>query len=230
MKSSDWQKYLIAFVITSLIFFTALYVSNMFSERRVAEVRSIQDKISLDILSSETQFDLLKEVPCRDINDSVLSQEINSLAGRLTLLEQERAQDDSELVFLKKYYSLLQIKDYLLAKRVSEQCGLKPLTILYFYSNRGDCADCQRIGYVLTYLREQYPELRVYAFDYDLDLSAIQTLAGLFKVERRLPAVVINDTVTYGFQSVENFDTLLPELVTLREEKAKKAATSTQTE
>lgn len=227
MNGSDWQKYIVAFVITGLIFFTALYVSNLFSERRVAEVRSIQDKISLDILSSETQFDLLKEVPCRDVSDSVLSQEINSLAGRLTLLEQERAQDDAELVFLKKYYSLLQIKDYLLAKRVSEQCGLKPLTILYFYSNRGDCADCERMGYVLTYLREQYPELRVYAFDYDLDLSTVQTLANLFKVERRLPAVVINDSVTYGFQSVENFDKLLPELAKLREEKTKQVTTTT---
>ena len=228
MRETNWKKYLLVFVITASIFGTALYISTYLSDKRVEDVREIADSIAIDILSSETQFSLLSEASCSDSGASTLSNELNSLAEKLDYTEETRGSEDAEVLKLKRYYSLLEIKDYLLAKRLSAKCGVKPITILYFYSNTENCPDCIKMGFVLDKLREEYPELRVYAFDYGLDLSAVQTLIRVLDIAKNLPAVVVHDTPYYGFKSLEDFDKILPELKKLRaeHEKAAKNATS----
>lgn len=228
----DTKKYTLAFIITALVFFGALFVSNRIENKRFTEVKNIEDKISLDLLSSETQFALLKESSCRAIDHSTaFSEELNSLTQKLSYMEDNLGGDNAEVINLKKYYSLLQIKDYLLVKQVKEKCGVKPITIIYFYSNKGDCDDCKREGYVLTKLREEFPELRIYAFDYNLDLSAVKTMKSIYGVRNTLPALNIWEENYYGFKSTEDIEKIIPQLKKLRaakeKEAAKKSATST---
>jgi len=221
----DWRKYVFALVITSAVFFTALFVSNYFNERRIETIRNIEDRISIDILSLETQFDLLEELSCDEITEnSALSKELNALEQRLSYTEAQLGADNEEVLKLKQSYSLLQIKDYLLMKKISEKCELNPIFILYFYSNEGDCEDCIRMGHVLTFLRGQYPKLRVYSFDYNLGLSALDTLITINNIKAKLPAFVIGNEVYYGFHSREEMEEIIPLLDTLREE----TATSTE--
>ena len=214
MDHIDWKKYALALVITSSIFGVAFYVSNIVSDKRIKQIQSIEDKIALDILSSETQFDLLREVSCDSVNDSILSQEINSLAEKLAYAEEDLGHSDETVIHLKRYYSLLQIKDFLLFKRLGEKCKERPIFIIYLYSNEGDCIDCEKEGYVLTYLRETYPNLRVYSFDYNLELPAIKTLLSIYKVKRDFPVLIINDRPHYGFKSKEDVEKLLPASIT----------------
>jgi len=212
------QKYILAFVITAAIFGTAFYVAGRLDARRVADIRTTQEAISIDILSTETQFELLGRLDCSTIGGSgVLSEELNNLASRLSVAENNLGSDNAEVVSLKKQYSLLEIKDYLLMQQISDKCPkFKPVSILYFYSNTGDCEDCARSGEVLTYLRGQYPGLRVYSFDYHLDLSALETLISLRKLKGDLPAFVINNRAPiYGFKNLDEMQALIPELKTL---------------
>lgn len=208
----ETKKYIFAFVITTAIFATAFFASIFFSNKRVENVKSIQDNIAIDILSSETQFDLLKEVPCGNVSDSVLSPELNALGDKLSRTESERGATDEDILYLKKYYSLLEIKDYILSKKLAEKCGpaKKPVFIIYFYSNLGDCADCEKEGFVLTRLKELYPDLRVYSFDYNLQLAAIDSMKTIYRIKSTLPALVIEDKTYTGFKSVEELDKLLP--------------------
>src|SRR5262249_51793466 len=103
----------------------------------------------------------------------------------------------------------------------------------YFYSNEKDkCPDCEKEGFVLTKLRQDYPELRVYSFDYNLDLSALQTLISIYEVKDEEPALLINEKAYYGFKSVDDIKEVIPELKELDKQKAleettKKSATST---
>jgi len=214
------QKYILAFVITAAIFGTAFYIATRFDAQRIADIRATQEAISIDILSLETQFELLGNLDCQAITDNpVLSDELNSLASRLSVAEQNLGANNAEVISLKKQYSLLEIKDYILMREISQKCAkLKPVYILYFYSNSGDCADCNKMGDVLTYLRETYPGLRVYSFDYHLDLSALRTLVALRKIDadKGLPAFVVNNrTPVYGFKTLQETQQLIPELKTL---------------
>jgi len=229
----ETRKYVLAFVITVMVFFGALIISNRFSENRIAEIKAVESKISLDILSSETQFALLKESSCKAIDHSTaFSEELSSLAAKLSYMEENLGDSDAAVTNLKKYYSLLQIKDYLLTAQVEQKCGIKPLTIIYFYSNiDGECEDCRKEGYVLTKLREEFPEFRVYSFDYNLDLSAVKTMKSIHGVQNKLPALIIGDEPYYGFKTAEDLEKIIPQLKKLRaeHEKAAKAATATST-
>lgn len=211
----DTKKYLFTLLITSAIFVTAFFASTYFSSLRTSNVKEIQDTIAIDILSSETQFDLLKEIPCSNINNTILSEQLSELGEKLSHTETERGSDDETVIYLKKYYSLLQIKDYLLSKKLAEKCGevKQPVFVTYFYTNKRDCPDCARQGYVLTRLKQMYPELRVYSFDYDLDLSTIESLRTIYKVEEPLPALIVEDKVYNGFKSIEELEALLPDSV-----------------
>ena len=173
-----WQRYLIAFVITAAIFGTAFYIASRIDDARVADIRSTEENISIDILSSETQFELLGNLDCRNALAKLGPHATSSI--RLQVSSRWRrttsVRDNPEVIQLKEQYSLFEIKDYLLLQSISQKCGTKPVYILYFYSNAGDCTECAQAGDVLTYLRETYPGLRVYSFDYNLDLSALKTL------------------------------------------------------
>lgn len=214
------QKYILTFVITAAIFVTAFYIARTFDRQRVADIRATQEAVSIDILSLETQFDLMGSLDCSTIEENpVLSEELNSLASRLSVAEQNLGSNNSEVISLKKQYTLLEIKDYILMREIAQKCAkFKPVYVLYFYSNQGDCADCGRMGDVLTYLRETYPGLRVYSFDYHLDLSALRTLTTLRKIDdaRGLPAFAVNNRApVYGFKNLGDMQALIPELKTL---------------
>lgn len=226
----DTKKYIFTFFITAAIFATAFFASTFFSQKRVENVKFIQDNIAIDILSSETQFDLLKEVSCQNVSGSMLSPELNLLGDKLSHTENERGGTDEEIIYLKKYYSLLQVKDYLLSKKFAEKCGAlkQPVFIIYFYSNKGDCEECTREGYVLTRLKEKYPELRVYSFDYDLDLSVIDSLKAIYKIGDKLPALVIEDKTYTGFKSVEELEALLPDTLKIADTATSTNATTSK--
>lgn len=211
----DTKKYLFTLVITSTIFVTAFFASTYFSSLRAGSVKEIQDNIAIDILSSETQFDLLKEVPCANVNENMLSAQLSELGEKLSHTETERGSDDATVVYLKKYYSLLQVKDYLLSKKLTEKCGQakKSVFIIYFYTNKGGCPDCARQGYVLTRLKQMYPELRVYSFDYDLDLPVVDSLKAIYKIGDVLPSIIVEDKAYSGFKTIEDLEILLPESV-----------------
>ena len=178
-------------------------------------------------MSSETQFSLMQELSCKDVSTTVLSSELNSLADKIAYSENNMGNDDTNVVSLKKYYSLLEIKDYLLMKKITERCGQKSIFVLYFYKNE-KCDNCTKQGYVLTSLREKYPNLRVYSFDYNLDLSSLKAMTSIYKVPDNLPALVINGKVYSGFQSVEDIEKTFPQLESIKKVEPKKTTTTTK--
>lgn len=220
-KPVDWNKYVMTFIITSLLFGVALYVNNILDNSRAGDIRSIQDTISLNILSSETQYDLLRETSCKNVNDSILSTELNSLERKLSYLEPTNPnQGNNEFNYIRKYYELLQIKDFSLMQRLTEKCGLEPISILYFYGSKNECADCEKTSAVLNHLRTTYPNVRIYSFDRRLSVSAVDTLAKIYKVEEPYPVLVINDETYTGFLSIEKMKDILPELKKIDRERA----------
>ena len=214
-EPNDWKKYIIVLFITSTIFIFGLWLSNYLNNKKVDQLKSLESSISLDLLSSETQFDLLQEISCKDISSTVLSSELNSLADKISYSENNIGVKNVDVISLKKSYSLLEIKDYLLMKKITDRCGDKSIFILYFYKNN-NCVDCTKQGYVLTDLRQKYPNLRVYSFDYNLDLSAIKSMISIYKVPDNLPAIVINGKVYSGLKTVEEIEKTFPQLETIK--------------
>lgn len=220
----DWKKYVITFFITATIFGTAIFTSNYFNNKRIDEIRSIQDSISTNIMSSETQVSLLSDLDCQEVGGSMLSSELNSLAERIEYSEKNIGSNNAEVLQLKKFYSLLEIKDYQLMKRLSARCNKKFIFALYFYADNAKCTDCDKASYILTYLREKYPELRVYSFDYNLDLSAVKTLISISKIENNLPAIILDGKSIPWPQNKDS----LEKIIAAKYPKGAKVASSTK--
>src|SRR3989344_2403870 len=106
----DWRKYLIVFVITLGLFGAASFLSNFFTQKKIDQLRLIQDDLAIDILSSETQFALVQDLACKNISDSIFSAELDELGTKLEW-GQENLGATEEVNNLKEYYALLQIKD-----------------------------------------------------------------------------------------------------------------------
>jgi thiol-disulfide isomerase/thioredoxin len=209
-KESHSRRYVMAFILSAMIFLSGFLVSNFLTSKKLESLNTIESNISLNILSLETQFEILKEAPCETENNTLLTKEISDLADKLSILE-NNGENIDRIIDAKKRYSLLLVKDYLLSQRLSSECGVKPTFVIYFYKNAEDCPDCVKTGAALSALRAEYERMRVYAFDYNLDLPIIKTLASVYNVQPNLPAVVINKKTYYGLVNKESIDALLPQ-------------------
>lgn len=202
---------LIALFITFVLAGTVAYAVSYLNNARIAELLTIEDQISIDTLSLDTQFSLLETAPCDSVASSTtLISSLADLGNRLSYTENQLGSDNPQVQRLKQQYSLLEIRDYLITKQLAAACGTKPVTVLYFYSNAGDCADCDKAGYALSYLRTTYPTLRVYSFDYNLNLGALKTFVTIMKVTDTLPAFVIDGKRSYGFTSLADLEKQFP--------------------
>lgn len=202
---------LIALGITIALACTVAFAISYLNRARVAELVAIEDQLSIDTLSLDTQFSLLEAAPCdSSASSTTLISELTDLGDRLSYAENQLGNDNVQVIRLKEQYSLLEIRDYLITKKLAVACGAKPVTVLYFYSNSGDCADCDKAGYALSYLHNTYPMLRVYSFDYNLELGALKTFIAITKVQDSLPAFVVNGKNSYGFTSLADLEKLFP--------------------
>lgn len=210
---SETKRYFIVFIITSIIFGLAFWASSIFSSNKISQLQEIQEQIAIDILSTETRYALLEQTSCVHSVTSLeeeqgLSRELNDLARRLKFMESQLSPEDEDVLFIKKYYSLLQIKDYLLMEEIKDRCGENLFTILYFH--QGDCDDCQKQSLVLDELVSQYPETRVYWLDKDVNTPAIQTMLSIFGITQG-PTMVIDDKTYEGFYTFEQLQEIAPE-------------------
>jgi hypothetical protein len=202
---------LIALGITIALAGTVAYAINYLNNARITELTAIEDQLSIDTLSLDTQFSLLEAAPCDSAASSTtLTDKLADLGNRLSYTENQLGSDNSQVIRLKEQYSLLEIRDYLITKQLAEACHSKPVMVLYFYSNIADCSNCDKAGYALSYLHNTYPALRVYSFDYNLDLGALKTLIAVTKVQDSLPAFVIDGKHSYGFTSLADLEKQFP--------------------
>lgn len=213
------------FVITGIIFAFTFWLSNQLANHKVQQLRDIEDQISLNILSTETRYSLLEKTSCDNISigegaDIGLNGELTDLAHRVKFLESQISSDNENVLSVKKYYTLLQIKDYLLSRTFHDRCHKNIASILYFH--QADCTDCVKQSIVLDQVASTYPQIRVYWLDKDIDTPALQTLLSLFKVKTG-PTIVIRDKVYEGFQSLADIEKNVPEIVAFKKKAAKEA-------
>lgn len=224
-KTFDWKTAFMALLVTVGIFVTVVVLTRFITNQKITNIRDAQDSIALDIMSSETEFSLLSELSCKNLgSSSTLTQELNLMAEKITYSENNNLGKAEDILKLKKYYTLLEIKDFLLIKKIGERCGNKTTSILYVYTTAANCSECIKQGYVLTAVREKYPDLRVYSFDYNVDLSALHALLSTFNVkDTALPAIIVGEDIHTGFQSLEDIEKLIPAEVKALEAKEKAA-------
>ena len=215
-KKLNLKKHLLIFIATLLIFSSGFLLSDFLLGKKIVNLTNLQDSLSVDILSLETQFSILNQAPCENLNESTLTEQLYKISRQLASIENNLGRDNPDFLRLKKFYSILQIKHWLLLKRAAKECQLDVVSIIYFYSEKSLCSKCSDQGHILTYLRRKYPSLRVYSFDYNLELTALDALKSIYSLEEELPVIVVNDDPYYGFKSKEELLEILGEHIDIQ--------------
>ena len=213
MRKIAFQKYILVFLITLGIFVVSFHISATLNNKRFSELQKIKENLKIDTLSLEIQFSILEAALCENLDESFLVADLYNMGRKLEHMERNLGSENPEVIGLKKHYSLLQIKHWSLVKKANQQCELNLIPILYFYSDKEKCPDCQRQGFVLSYLREKYDNLRIYSFDYDLDLSALDVLKSMYRLKPDFPIIIVKDEVYYGFKNRQDLEEILKEFI-----------------
>jgi len=205
MSRKDFQtsKYIAAFAITTLIFIVGILVGENISTSKMTELTELQEQLEAGTLGSELQFLIMSEHPCESLNSSLISDELFILGGKLDFMEKQLGKNNPDVLRLKEYYSLLEIKHWFFLKKAKNECSADYNLLLYFYSNRGDCETCEQQGNVLSYIHRKYPGTNIYSFDANIDNPAVNAVKEIYGV-KETPTIVVNNEVFSGL--IDNRD------------------------
>ncbi len=202
-------RYIVAFLITAGIFLLGLLLGAVLTQSKFNELKDLQQDLRTQLSSYETQALLASQNPCKLENADSLTEELGSLANRLTAMEEQLGKNDPEVTKLKEYYSLLEIRHWLFLRKINQECSSSYKLILFFYSSDDtQCPSCQSQGYILTYLRSKYPNVRVYSFDITLQDPALDSLKKLYDI-KETPSLVVNETPYLRYLSKEELEQIL---------------------
>lgn len=203
-RNFNGGRFFLVFVLTTLIFLMGLWFGQNMLKSKLSEIEKMQNDFRTETSTLEVEYLFLSQKPCSVINSSELSRELYQMGSRLEFMEDTYGKDNPDVLSLKGYYSLLEMRHWLFFENVKEQCNFDSKTIVYFYSNT-ECDRCEEQGYVLTYLRNSYPNLNVYSFDVNIENSALNMLKEYYDIDSSnvLPIIILGNKTFNGFTSLE---------------------------
>ena len=207
MEKRTARRLLSAFAIATLVFLLGIFIGETMTNAKVNQIINIAEEIRLEILDLELQQSLSEYEPCGTTYLYSLGSKLDDIGARLAYLEEELGKQDEKVIALKKPYTLLQVRHYLLIKQRTQECNENYIVILFFYSNKREyIQDSEKQGYVLKYFSDKYgyQKTKAYAIDVDLDLGVVEMLKEKYDVEE-YPTTVVNEIVFEGFTPQEEF-------------------------
>jgi len=111
-----------------------------------------------------------------------------------------------EYVKLKRDYTLLSIRTWLLSLDVKKKCGEEIIPALYFYSR--DCDSCIDQSYVLDELKKDNPNFSAFIVDFNLDEPIVKIIKNVYNVTE-VPSFVINERLYSGYQNLEQMKKII---------------------
>ena len=173
-REIDYTRIILALLIATFLFSLGILLGYMVRMTLQEGTLALQNQLRTDILDFETISLMQTNYPCNALILDKSSEKLDSIGDMLTVLESKKGKDDSIVLEMKKSYSILELRHFLLVKDRNEKCSNNYTTLLYFYSNAKECKDSvDKVSFILTYLRNKESNLRVYSFDMNLDSDII---------------------------------------------------------
>ena len=217
MGKISTRVYIIAGILTLLVFLGGVSLGWYLDYNRVSVVQSQIDNLQLDFqnLQLENSFALAVggNSTCSLYASKAvsLSAQTDKLANELNSFSNINQFQTGALNNLKKRYTLLNLEFWTQLTNLQKTCGYNATTLVYFYTaepNR-QCDECVAQGLVLDSLKKQAPDrVMVFAIDYNLDLGIVKTLRAAYNITQVPSIVVDGKQVIKGFAdkaTLENY-------------------------
>jgi hypothetical protein len=213
LRQIRWDTYIVAFVISVLLFTTGILIGTQLVQTvntgLANDLQSLRDRTSeLELLMLLKQDNSTEMCGFYQGQLQEFDVQTTDFGQKLDILEQNRGRGDATVLQLKREYMLMEVRDSLLVQKINDGCPQKIDTMLYFYSNT-NCPDCERQGEIGPPLKQERPDLMIYAFDADLNVSVVNALMRLYNV-KEYPALVVDGKTLEGYRSKEEVKGYLP--------------------
>ena len=208
VREFNKKRYFIAALLTLSIFLLGLMLGLVIEGKRVQYIQSMNRIEKLDYSSLQLQYAYIDQLSQEKNCDAVSKTFENSIKNLITTSERLEEYEKSaninkeDFAILKREYILAQLNYWLLAKRTKEICNRDLVSILYFYSTKKECPQCEEQAFVLTYLKQQFKEnLLIFALDSKyVGEPMIEMLKDQYGISK-YPTLIIEDTALEGFTS-----------------------------
>lgn len=198
------KKYLIAFILTVVIFAVGILVGIMFEQVKLShsEQTILNEKVNLRSLQLQMKYIESGLADCNTLN-RILETNIDELSKKMDeVINYEKksffSQEEFELQ-LQDYF-LTEIQFLLISQEIDEQCSKNNVKIVYFYDEN----EFDTQGKILDYLKKRFgSRLLVFSLDSTFNKEPmINTLLISYNITK-FPSVVIDNDILQGHRDVE---------------------------
>lgn len=193
--------YLIAGIISLILYLAGLFTGYFFQQAVFSEVeKNIEDlKKDLENAQLEYMFLTLKAKGSCQILSSLTNELTSRLYSILNELIKLEGRQDQRLTDAKNDYTMLAIRTWILKSNTKEVCEEDVLPVLYLYSI--PCDECLEQGKILDEIKAMYPnKVLTFTIDSGVNLPIVQTLIKSYNITKT-PALVIEEEVYQGLIS-----------------------------
>ncbi|MCC7575101.1 hypothetical protein KO361_05925 [Candidatus Woesearchaeota archaeon] len=206
-KKMDWAKHAAVLSITVLVFFTGILLGTLLNKNKLDNVKEISEELRLSTMSSEVEFAILAENPCAIEDLGFLSDDLHELSMKVEYMENQLGSKNKDVQELKNFYSIIQLRHWVLMTKIKEQCETEVTNIVYLYSNEGDCKECADQGFILSYLKRT-EKVNIYSVDININNNAVRTLKQVYNV-KTAPTLIINQEKHEEFKTLNQLKELI---------------------
>jgi hypothetical protein len=203
------QTLLTTILLVCIVFVIGVILGNSWNSAETTEVSKVLRQSELDAESFLAEQELFESF---ETNCALAEKRLSSLSEELLKLGKVLGADDAQeklgeenYGFLKRKYHLMQIRTYILDKKLQEDCGSKTNVILYYFKRKD--APSEQQGKILDELVEQY-HLHVFAIEHRYS-KELEFLEDYYEI-KDAPALVVNfDNTKTGLVTKEQLIPLL---------------------
>jgi hypothetical protein len=206
------RRYYFAFLIATLIFLIGISITYSIAYFEFQRISNLQEPISYKIFEDKLHYTLFNKDICLEKNYIAISENLAFQGGIIGQLEEKMGKKNKDVIFRKKFYSLILVEHFELVRLLNEKCDKKINTILFFYSNEEKEIDySEDVGALLGVLYEQSnDDLVIYSFDINLDSRLIRSLKEVYDVSGPMN-IIVNEN--QKLSSLNNLDEISKFLV-----------------
>ncbi|MBI2665038.1 hypothetical protein HYX12_00260 [Candidatus Woesearchaeota archaeon] len=208
-------KYIIAGILTFLIFSLGLALGMVLEDYRYNLVEEINGEQEANYLSLQLQYLYLNSFSEYD-NCPILSAtlkkavvDLDNTLSQVVAYEEEKDISSKRKEIIQRRYVLDNLRYWLLAKESKQKCDLDIVPIIYFYTE--DCPSCPNQGTILSYFKNVFGE-RVLVFPINLKLNEqepmVEVVSSLFEVDS-YPSLVIDHKKFEGVVKKEQLQKII---------------------
>ncbi len=192
------DKYIVAGIITLLIFSLGLTLGFIIDDHRYNLVEEVNMEQEVKYSSVQLQYLYLtsgNHYNYCPIMSATLKETVKELSDSLSeVIEFEEQSKDTTVrqEIIMRRYLLDNLKYYFLATQSKERCDLDIVPILYFYAK--DCSTCPDQGTILTYYKKIFGE-KVLVFPINGDFKNTEAMVNIIQTEHNVtsyPTIVIS--------------------------------------